>query len=432
MATKKTPVQNITKNSVVLLNGIRDKADKQYKATVPVATESNLKYVGQAIFDIPNNKNQFLDLLINRIGLVYAKNLYYTNPLKIFKKGTLMMGDTIQEIFVDLAKSFSYEWESGDDSNVDPFKRVIPEVKAAYHYINWLETYQQTTTEPELTLAFTNADGVVGIVEKIVGSMYAASEVDEWVNFKKLMNEVYKAGHIAKVQLDSDPVDRDSVEDMTVKARALATKLTMPSRKYNIAGVMQTTNLDKLVLIIKADTEALMDVKSLARAFNMSEADFLGRVVVIDEFDKEMEDAGVKALMVDEDWFQVYDKLYRTDNIYNPKKMYFNYFLHVWMVYSASPFENAVALQVESFTEPDSITVTTPPTKVTYTAGDDFDATGLVVTATYKDGSTGIVENSKLTFSPSTGLATTDTAVTISYTVGETTVTTTQAITVTE
>lgn len=40
-----------------------------------------------------------------------------------------------------------------------------------------------------------------------------------------------------------------------------------------------------------------------------------------------------------------------------------------------------------------SIAVTTPPTKTTYTEGENFDPTGMVVTATYADGHTGAISN---------------------------------------
>lgn len=82
----------------------------------------------------------------------------------------------------------------------------------------------------------------------------------------------------------------------------------------------------------------------------------------------------------------------------------------------------------DSVVEPDlvSIAVTTPPTKTEYVEGDNFDATGMVVTATYSNETTKPVTD--YTVSPSENLATTDTSVTISYG-GKTA---TQAITVIE
>lgn len=73
-----------------------------------------------------------------------------------------------------------------------------------------------------------------------------------------------------------------------------------------------------------------------------------------------------------------------------------------------------------------SIAITTPPTKTAYTAGETFDATGMVVTATFNDESTEAVTG--YTCTPTTALATTDTEVTVTYE----TLTATQAITVTE
>ena len=63
------------------------------------------------------------------------------------------------------------------------------------------------------------------------------------------------------------------------------------------------------------------------------------------------------------------------------------------------------------------IEITTAPTIVEYTEGDSLDLTGLVVIATFDDGSTEDV-TSQCTFSPSNGtsLSTTDTSVNISYT----------------
>ena len=43
----------------------------------------------------------------------------------------------------------------------------------------------------------------------------------------------------------------------------------------------------------------------------------------------------------------------------------------------------------------DHIEITTPPTKTEYTAGEDFDPTGMVVTAVYKDGSTAVLPRDK-------------------------------------
>lgn len=78
-----------------------------------------------------------------------------------------------------------------------------------------------------------------------------------------------------------------------------------------------------------------------------------------------------------------------------------------------------------------SIAVTTAPTKTTYSEGETFNPTGMVVTATYNDKSTENV-TSLCSFSPATALTTSNTEITISYTEGGVTKTASCNITVVE
>ena len=82
---------------------------------------------------------------------------------------------------------------------------------------------------------------------------------------------------------------------------------------------------------------------------------------------------------------------------------------------------------------PAAISVSTPPTKTSYTVGETLDLTGIAVSLVYDDGSSEIVDNSACTFSPADG-ATLDTAgtvtVTASYTTGGVTYPATTTVTV--
>ena len=77
-----------------------------------------------------------------------------------------------------------------------------------------------------------------------------------------------------------------------------------------------------------------------------------------------------------------------------------------------------------------SIEITTKPNKVTYTEGENFDKTGMVITATYSDGTKRKVTN--YTYTPNGALSTQDTEITISYTEGSVTKKAKQKITVTK
>lgn len=78
----------------------------------------------------------------------------------------------------------------------------------------------------------------------------------------------------------------------------------------------------------------------------------------------------------------------------------------------------------------DGISITTPPTKTTYTEGDTFDPTGMVVTMSFNNGALNKITNS-YTVTP-TAMTLEVTSVTISVTFGDETKTVTLAVTVNE
>ena len=100
------------------------------------------------------------------------------------------------------------------------------------------------------------------------------------------------------------------------------------------------TDEDRFVLIVTADLMAEVDVDVLARAFNIENTKFLGRVIEVDSFENEE----IQAILCDEAWFQIYENVMRFDEFYNARVMAWNEYLHVWQTYAICPFANAVVL----------------------------------------------------------------------------------------
>lgn len=76
------------------------------------------------------------------------------------------------------------------------------------------------------------------------------------------------------------------------------------------------------------------------------------------------------------------------------------------------------------------IAITTPPSDTTYSVGDTFAPAGMVVTASYSDGSTAVLNSGAYTYAPNGALAATDASIVVSYTEGGVTKSARQAITV--
>ena len=117
------------------------------------------------------------------------------------------------------------------------------------------------------------------------------------------------------------------------------------------AGIADATPLttwttpDRMSIIIRADFAAMTDVESLAKAFNMSKSDFLGRQVIVDKFGDGTTSSKTIAIVLDNTAIRAHDNLYKmTETPYNAATMSRTYYLHHWETIAFSPLANAWAL----------------------------------------------------------------------------------------
>lgn len=353
-----------------IVNAIRNSASPQFQSYVPLANWNNIEEVGQGILINQTVQNEFVTALVDRIGLVVVRSVSLNNPLKKFKKGMMPQGRTIEEIYVDITNEHVYDPE---DAETTLFKREIPNVKVLFHELNRKGFYQQTIQDDSLRTAFTSWGAFDSFVSGIIQAIYNSSEVDEFKYMKLLIDNYYSKGLFTVVPVTA-PTTATATSELIQKIRATALKMTlgMGTRDYNAMAVHTVSQMEDLHLIIDADLQARTDVDVLAKAFNMDRTTFLGNVTVIDGFAS----TGLEAVLIDKDFFMVYDMLQKMETIRNPKGLYFTYFYHVWQVLSASRFANAVAFV--SGTVPAVTQVIVDPTIATVKAGDTFELTAYV------------------------------------------------------
>ncbi len=352
-----------------ILNTIRANASDEYQNRVPVATRDNIAEVGNAITNYEPTRNEFLNALINRIGMVIIQSRLYENPLRSFKKGMLEFGKDIEEVFVEIAKAQTYDPETAE---TEVFKRVIPDVKTIFHRMNRQDFYKVTISNDQLRTAFLSYRGIEDLIGRIVDSLYSGDNYDEFLLMKNLMNDYGAKGLFYPITV-TEVTDEATAKKLTVNLRSTAKTLGFMSNQYNAQGVHTFTPIEDIVIFMTPQTEALMDVESLARAFNLEYADFLGHVVIVDNFGG-LEN--VQALMVDKQWFMVYDTLFNFTEQYNAQGLYWNYFFHHWQILSTSQFANAIAFTTET---PSVTSVTLSPKTATASKGQKVQLTATVV-----------------------------------------------------
>lgn len=320
-----------------IVNAIRNSSGDNFQKYVPLANSENVAEVGAGILLNQTLQNEFITSLVDRIGLVVIKQASLKNPLAKFKKGRMPMGRTIEEIFTDITKSKKYDPENAEET---VFKREIPNVKTLFHERNRQDFYEQTIQDESLKTAFVSWGNFESFVAGIINAIYNSAEVEEYEYMKLIIDNYYSKGLFTVIPV-LEPDTETTAREFVKKMRATARKMTLPagSRDYNALAVRTRSDMDNLHLLIDADLEAELDVEVLAKAFNMDKTTFLGHVTIIDGFASQ----GLKAVLIDYEWYMVYDNLIKLETIRNPKGLYWNYFFHVWQTMSASRFANAVA-----------------------------------------------------------------------------------------
>ena len=359
-----------------ILNVIRQNASYDYQQSVPAVTQaSDIPKVGEVIYGTPAFANQFINSLVNRIALVRVQSATFNNPYSMLKKGYLEFGETVEDIFVSIAKAVEYTPEK---ASAREFQRTIPDIRSAFHVMNWRVMYPVTIQDEDLKLAFLSIDGVQNLISKIVDAVYTAAEYDEFLLFKYLLIKAISHGKMYPTSIGAG----SNLSDAAVQFRGTSNLLPFMSSLYNEAGVKNNTPKDRQVIFMDSMFNAQFDVNVLASAFNMDKADFMGRLFLIDNwtsFDNERFDviransdgieevsaselallANVKAVILDDKWFQVYDNQNKFTEKYVASGLYWNYFYHTWKTVSNSPFANAVVFVTNSasYDLPESITV---------------------------------------------------------------------------
>lgn len=357
-------------NTYDIMNAIRNSSSDLFQQYVPLANADNISEVGAGILINQAVQNEFVTSLVDRIGLVIVRKVGLQNPLKKFKKGTMLQGRTIEEIYTDLCKAAKYD---PDDAETTLFKRTIPNVKVLFHERNRQDYYAQTVQDSSLQTAFISMGNFESFITSVINAIYNSAEVDEFLNMKLLIDNYYAKG-LFKVVPVTAPTDATSATAFIKTLRSTATKMTLPfgSRDYNALAVHTKSEPNGLHLFIDANLQAEIDVDVLAKAFNMDKTDFVGNITVIDNFAS----SGLVAVLVDESWFMVYDNLQKLETVRNAKGLYWNYFYHVWQTLSVSRFANAVAF-VSGTVKPIT-SVIVDPTIVEIKAGKSFEFTAYV------------------------------------------------------
>lgn len=355
----------------------------------------SLHNIGEYIMSYEPYMNAYITALVNRIARVIVTSRVWKDKWAVFEMGKLDYGETVEEIFVNIAKPHSYDPAKAE---TQVFKREIPDVRAAFHSMNYQKFYKVTISNDQLRQAFLSYYDMNELIARIVDSLYTGMNLDVFLTKKYMLAREAINGGIYTVVTKPISGDGADPDDAITKYRQYTNNLEFLKTLYNRAGVRNSTPISDQVIIVPNEAEATLGVKVLAAAFNLSEVDYISKRIPVDSFEFDADDEArlaelfanddtykpftdeekkalqlISAVKLAKDWFMCFDNFEQFTENYNGEGVYWQYFFHVWKTFSVSPFANAVLFtsQVSEITE-----VTVSPTAANVAQG-----TSIVMTA---------------------------------------------------
>lgn len=339
------------------LNAMREMSVKNgsiYHQYVPVVTESTtIGEFGAPILDSQNLNvmNDFVNLL-QKVVYTAVYNKTFNNPLAQLEGERMPLGRFIEDAMINPAKARGFD--INDFAGL--LQKYEAEVATQYLSVNSDLQYCVTLTRDKIRNAFTSWGNLEELISGYINSLYNGAYLTRFNQAKGLPLAAFEKGAI-KYEVITNPTDEATAKALVRKMRADFSKMQIPSSKYNAwqdvkgegAFALKTwSDPEDIIVLISADVEALVDVEVLAAAFNMSKADFLGRVIVVDDFSQYDDDGKVavdgsmiKAVICDRSFFKIKTQDFDMSSFWNPNNRTWQYYLNDVRMVNYSLFANA-------------------------------------------------------------------------------------------
>lgn len=362
-------VKNIkeTVTGLDIFNAVRnDEVSSEFRERIPEGTLTNLKDVAAAMEQYTPSYNEFMDALMNRIGLTILNFRMWSNPLSQFKR-KLEYGQTVQEIQTDLIKAVALNFKNENN----PFAKNIPDTKVVYHNVDKQNTYPVTINEDQVRTAFLSWDGIKQLTDSVITTLYNSYYWDDYLCCREVLVNACekKKGYLVSCPYVGDKGE-DAAKQFTRAVKTYAGKLKFMSKLYNAYKINTFTPPESLVLFIDPAVKQTIDVNVLSAAFQLAYAKIEFTIIEVDELPY-----GVSGILCDAEFLRIYNYTERMTSLFNPKDLSTNYFLNVRNVYSSSILKNCVI-----FADPAKYSFKIEPTEgsVTGTSGGSVNFTTTV------------------------------------------------------
>ena len=352
----------ISEGLMTALNKIRETSidnNTLYAKYVPeIFPTTDIASWGAPILDMPEVANEFMSVLINRIAYTQIESKLFRNKLRVLEGSNIPLGYAGQDIYINPAK--------GREFNVNDFAGLLAkyeaDVKVQYQQLNSDLQYPATITRSKLKTAFTSWGELEAFVNGITNSLYNGAYIDQYNLTKGLVACSFASNQVQYVKLSDPKSSEANAKAFLTKAREIFLNMQEPTSDYNawakVGGygkeIITWTNPEDIVLLIRNDIGAYLDVNTLAEAFNIDRQLLLGNVIYVNDFTQRnnsgeviYDGSGIIGMICDKNWFKIKEQEITMDEFYNANNRCWNIYLNVVKMYSYSLFANAVVFSTD-------------------------------------------------------------------------------------
>lgn len=338
--------------------------DATWAEAIPIDSQTDFEKWGRTLLssEYEVHYNVFLDQLINRVAVEWIKSATMTNLLAFLRNGEFNLGDAIDEIFVGLVQSHTFDAVGTPDQ----FEKFKPDVHQMFHLRTRKDYYPVTVQYEDMRAAFVRTYGLATVVERIIQSLYESNTRDSYVYQKEGFVQ-YRFLHPTGLPLQPTqfyytdrPVDDTTGADFYRTLKTAVRAMRYPSNKYNAAGETLQNLESNFNLFMRADVAPSLEVDTLARTFNNGQltSNITPNIVELDDFgaplpsNPDWNNDDVLAVLMPTNAMGVLNNLFTLRTADNARGLYRNYFLHVWDLHYCSYFENVIYILDKAITPP--------------------------------------------------------------------------------
>lgn len=349
------PVSQGLKNG---LNKIREISSDIYHRYIPIIEDdTDIGAFASPIMEYPEVYDEFVKSLLYKLAYVQFETKYFRNPLRVLDGDRIPLGYSGQGIYVNPTK--------GRKFNPNDFAGILAkyeaDVKVEYYALNMDTQYPVSIQRQSLKKAFTSWGELESFIDQLSNSLYNGAYIDEYRFSKAIVSSAYKDNK-AVVEVINAPTSEEYAKAFVTKARELFLNFQIPLDKYNSwhkmggdgAPITTWTNPEDIVILIRNDVRAYLDVNVLAESINIDKATLMGNIIGIDNWDIIADDGSVAfdgskivGIIADKAWFKIKTQDMFLDVDYNPNNRTYQYYLNNIRQYQFSLFANHCVFATE-------------------------------------------------------------------------------------